>query len=260
MALIATSVLLDIADRAASQFSLLNTAFASINPGGDQYADKVTATDNIDLEVPSIAKYDTVDNSFSLSTNVGSGTPLGQVITAMDAHFSRVNSTGSWDGYLTTNDIRVSDFFNQINQIQKGSFLLSNNVFSEAEDIFGTVAITAGPTLGFVDGISYGDGAATNKADGTNFAAQQMRVKVVNQAIGAADLDIDITYKDENNTTQTISVVIPATTAQDAFINVGTSSNRALDVTGVVYTPASDEGTDGDDIEIQNLKERAISF
>ena len=262
MPAISTATLLGVADRAAFEFGLINTAFATINDvGGGLNYTRVTGTDDADVELPLVSPYTSVDNGWSKTNNIKLGTPLSLIITAMESHFKRVGQTPStWDGYLSLNDKRVSDFFNQVHKAIKGKFMLADNVFSEADDLIASANISAGPAINFVDGINYGNGTSTNLADGTNFAASQLRVKIVGGDIGAADLDIDVIGLDESGGGKTVSVVIPALTAQDAFIDVGGPSDRFRDVTSIIYTPASDEGTDGDAIEIRNKKERTIAL
>ena len=262
MAAISTAILLGIADRAAFQYGLIDTAYATINDvGGGLYFTRATGSNDADVEIPLGSPYLNVDSAWLKNTNIKSGTPLSQVITAMESHFAKTGQNPkTWDKFLTTNDKRVSDFFNQIHFAIKGGFMLADNVFSEADDLFAEATIASGPVLNFTDQQNYGDGVAANKADGSNFAASQLRVKVVNQALGATDLDIDVIGKDENGDSQTVSVVIPASTAQDAFIDVGSLTDRFRDITSIVYTPASDQGTVGDDIEIRNKKERTIAL
>jgi hypothetical protein len=270
MPLISTSVLLGIADRAASQFNLINTAMQTINTtGGGFYYDRVTATNDPDVEIPLISTYYNSDQSFGASTIattvVAQGMPfMTAILTQMDSHFSRqVNGTalqvGSWDGYLTDNDERVSDYFNQINFSAKTSFLLANNVFSENDDVFGTAEIIGGPAISYTDGVNYGNGDATNTANGTRFAATQLKVQVTSGGPLSADIDVDITGSDKDNLPITTAVTIPSGTPNGGEVAVGTTSDRYLNVTSVAFNGGTD-GTLGDIFDIMNIKERTISF
>lgn len=262
MAIISTAILLGVADRAAFQYGLIRTAFLTINDvGGGLNYTRITASNDSDVEIPLGSSYKNVDSGWAIANNIKVGTPLASIIIAMESHFSKVaQSPSTWDKFLTDADERVSDFFNQIHSAIKGKFMLADNVFSEADDKLASVAISAGPSLDFTDGINYGDGTASNLASGTNFAASQLRVKVVGGAIGATDLDVDVIGLDESGGAKTVSVVIPATTAENAFIDVGTSADRFRDITSIVYTPASDKGTDGDAFEVRNKIERTIAL
>ena len=143
MAIIDTSVLLGICDRAAAQYGLVKVAFDSINATGTGfYWQRITATDDVDVEIPMLSPGYSSDTTLTLATCVRSGCPaLGQVVTMTDSHFSRVAHTGGLDTFLTTGDERVSDYYNQVYYLAKGSYLLANNVFSEDSDDFGRIDI-----------------------------------------------------------------------------------------------------------------------
>jgi len=66
--------------------------------------------------------------------------------------------------------------------------------------------------------------------------------------------------KDPTDTPTTIDVTIPAGTLDGAEIDIGTSSDRYLDVTDVSYQLAGSTGTVGDNLNIQNKKERQIAM
>jgi len=266
MALIDTTTLLNIADRAAAQYKQVAVPFESINATGVSGAEQfywqmVTATDDPDVEIPLLSPYYTVDTSgFSTQTLIRSGVPgLTTIVSTMDTHFNRVSLTGSWDGYCTQEDVQVSDYFNLLYFAARSTYLLANNVFSESDDTFATLDIAAGPVLNFTDGVDYGDGDATNRADGTNFAPTQLRMKVDVAAAGAAlgaDIDLTLNVKDPDNNPTTINVTVPSGTAVGAYVSVGTSSDIFLDVTGASFNGG--QGQVGDEVTVHNLKQREI--
>jgi len=264
MPLITQAVLLGIADRAAYQTKQISDAITAINlVGGGFYFDRITATDDADVETTLIVTYENVDGALTLKQAVDGLDGLGSIVGTMDSHFDRKVSgsalqIGSWDGYCTAKDIRVSDYFNILHEIYKGKFLSANNTFSEGDDLLGGIVISSGPTVTFTDGLNYGDGATTNLATGGNFAATQLTAKVV--SMGGTDLDIRLSVKDVNNNLTTIDVTIPASTAVGAFVDVGSSSDRFLDVTAAIFVPAGDTGTVTDSIQIRNKKERTIAL
>jgi hypothetical protein len=259
MAIISTSVLLGIADRAAYQYGLIKTAFDSINAtGGGLYQTRVTNTDDTDVEIPLLSTYYNVDSGLTLATCIRSGcAQLLTIVTAMDTHFTRVSHTGSWDAYCTSYNKRLSDYFNQLHYLAKGQYMLANNVFSESNDAFGVIEIAAGPAVDFTDGDDYGDGSASNRASGSYFAATQLRVVPTDGAIGVNDLDLRLNVKDADNNPTTVDVTVPALTAEGASVNVGTGANKFLDVTGASIIGTSNLG---DKITIYNKKERTIAM
>lgn len=268
MALIDTTTLLGIADRAAQQYDILQDAFEDANQeGGGWYFDRASSSamaPDPQVEIPLGRPYEDVDSDLEINYAIRNGTRLASVINAMLVHFNERDGSGNaiqpggWDGYATTHNVRYSEWFNKLYFIIKNQYLLANNVFSEGEDVFGTVEIVAGPGIDFTDGVNYGTGAAANLATGGNYAPTQL--KMVLQSIGAAELDLRLRVKDKNNLPTTIDVTIPAGSSPGDEIPVGTASNRFLDVMSVEFIPFSDYGTLGDTITIQNIKERHVAL
>lgn len=265
MPLIDTTTLLKVADRAAYQYGQLQAACAAIQPEGNGfYFDLVSATEDPDVEIPCDSAYFDVDQDFLIAPLVRNGVSIGVVIGAMNAHFSRLDANGvalqvgGWDGYLTSKNKRVSYYFAQLFYATQGFYMIANNVFSESVDQFARVQVTTGPVVTFTNGVNYGTGSVFNPADGTFYAATQLKVVVT--TMGAANLDIRLSVKDTNNNPTTIDVTIPSGSPVGTEVSVGTSSDRFLDVTGAAFVPAGSTGTVGDDIKVMNLKERQIAL
>jgi len=265
MALIEKTVLQGIADRAASQYQKVAVAFETINftsVTAQYYWQRVTETDDPDVEIPLLNTYYSSDYNLTLATCVRNGcASMINIVTQMDTHFSRVGQTNSWDGYCTDEDLRMSDYFNQLHKLAKGQYMLANNVFSETEDVFGTAEVIGGPAVDFTDGTSYGTGASTNRADGSNFAPTQLKAVVdTGITIGGTDLDLRLSVKDPDNNPTTIDVTIPSGSTEGTEVDIGTSSDRFLDVTNIDFKPAGNQGTVGDKVRIEDIKEREISM
>ena len=265
MPLIDTTTLLGIADRAAYQYGQLKTTCSAIQAvGGGLYFTRVTVTEDSDVEIPTVGDYDRVDKDLLVTYAAKNGTLLGNIIGAMDTHFSRPGPTGAplqvggWDGYLATANKRVSQFFGELYYACKGWYMLAINVFSEGIDDLATAVRNAGPGITFTDGVSYGDGAPTNPANGTYFAATQLKAYVV--SMGGTNLDLRLTVKDINNLPTTIDVTIPGGSAPGTEVAIGGTSNRFLDVTNIILKPLGSAGTLADTIKIRNIKERTIAL
>jgi len=265
MPLIDPTYLLRVADRAAMQYKYLYDAFAQLTVvGGGYYDDIVTATNDPDVEIPTQRDYHYVDTALDVNFNVANGTPLASIIGAMNAHFNQRDiigdplQAGGWDGYLYDHNSRVSYYFDLLFIATQGPFMLAVNVFSETVDVFGTVDIIAGPSVCYVDGINYGNGAITNPANGVYFAATQLKVIVV--SMGGTDADLRLAVKDVNDNPTTIDVTVPGGSAPATVVDIGTSVDRFLDVMDVTFVPAGNTGTVGDQFTINNLKERQISL
>lgn len=264
MPLIDTTTLLGIADRAAEQYDILRQAFESADTeGGGWYFDRVTATNDSDVEIPLESSYHDVDEDLDVDYAIKNGTLLPNIVNSMLVHFNIRDASnqplqaGGWDGYLSTKDERVSWWFNKLYFVSRNQYMLAINVFSETDDIFGTVEVVAGPGLSFTDGVNYGNGSSLNLASGSNFAATQL--KVVVGTMGANQLDLRLSVKDINDLPTTIDVTIPASSAPGTEIPVGTSTDRYLDMIGVSFA-SGNQGTLGDTVTINNLKERQIAL
>lgn len=264
MALVDTATLLSVADRAAYQYGQLQDACAVVQAlGNGFYFTLVSATEDADVEIPCNSVYYDVDNDFQADFMVKNGTRLSGIIGGMEAHFNRNGSgaplqVGGWDGYLTTKDKRVSYYFSKLFFATQGYYMLANNVFSESVDQFARLQVSSGPVLTFTDGVNYGTGAVANPANGTFYAATQLKAVVT--TMGATQLDIRLSVKDKNNNLTTIDVTIPGSSVPGAVISIGSTTDRFLDVTAAIYKPAGSTGTVGDDIKIVNLKERQIAL
>ena len=265
MPLVDTATLLRVADRAAYQYGQMKTLFAAISQQGTAYYwETITATDDPDVEIPVLGPYKNADNDFLASAAARDGTRLGDIVGGMEAHFDWRGPTGAplqvggWDGYLTSKNVRVSQFFGDLFFAVKGYYMIANNVFSEGDDQFARVQVAAGPSIVFTDGIDYGNGDPQNPANDVFFAATQLRIVVT--SMGGTNLDIRLSVKDINNNPTTIDVTIPGGSIPGTVVPVGSSSNRFLDVMGASFVPLGSMGTVGDDVTVRNLKERQIAL
>ena len=260
MALINPITLIEIIDRAAWQYLQLLDVRLIINPDPTNagYYQMVTATEDPDQEVPMLQGMLAVDNDFDL-VGIVKGTRLSNIPGIVQNHFIRVEEAGGMDGYLFTNNLRASDYYNQVNRISLGQYLLAVNVFSEADDTFATCEIIGGPLVDFTDGISYGTGSQFQEATGTAFAATQLKI-VTTSVIGVSNIELTLSVKDINDNPTTIDVIIPSGRGIGEEVLVGTTSDRFLDVMGVGYKAATaDEGTVGDTFRVANVKAREVA-
>lgn len=253
MGLINSTTLQGITDRAAYQYGLFSQPFESINvTGGGYYWQRVTADNDPDVEIPLLNTYYTADTTgFDLDNSFKSGlSKLLTVVTAMETHFSRVGHRTGWNGYLSAVPMRVSDYFNQVYQAAKGSYLYANNVFSETEDTFGTWDYSGG----FTDGLDYGDGSWNNMADGSHFAPTQLKAVIDDTSTACSSLILELSVKDVANQPDTIQVTISGNAGDE--VDIGSSSDRFLDVTNIMAVSGDQSGNK---VLIVNKKERVIA-
>jgi len=258
MPLISVPDFLAICDKEASQYKHLSELVAIYTSlGGPTYFSIITATDDPDIELPMIqqaAYSDTIQPMYNIVRG-GFSNQLA-IISSFDAHFGVVHFLGGVDNYCKVNDIRESDYFNQIFCITKGNWMYAENVFCEDDSLFGTINILAGPVIQFIDGVNYGYPTPYRRATGGNFAATQLRIVVA--TFGGAQCDLNITGIDKNANLQTTMVTIPPTAIPGDVIPIGTIASRYLDVGSVAFA-SGNTGTVGDSFAIRNIKERVIS-
>jgi len=259
MPLIEKSVLLGIADRVAAQYEILLDAFGAVSQtGGGLYYERVNATGDVDVQLPLLQPYYTVDRGFVVNRWIQLAGNLPIVITSMENHFNNMGSVGGWDGYFATQSCRVSDYFNQVYKVAKATPLLATNVFCESSVLFGTAEVASGPAIDFVDGDDFGPGMNPNlRADGGNFAASQLQV-VAASVIGASDLDLTVTMKNWAGDIVEMDVTIPAGSGVGVSVAIGDSTNRFMDVVGIGFKSGGSAGSVGDKVEIYNIKERVV--
>ncbi len=221
------------------------------------YFDMVTPCDDSDVEVPIAGYASLADTTLNTGDIVSRSTPaLLKLISSINAHFNRINFSGGYDQYLINNNLRVSNYFNQLYAATFGNYLLAKNVFCDTDSLFGTINLTSGPSISFVDSINFGNGSIPYRlAKDGNFAATQLKIKVVN--FGGTRCDLNIIGTDKDNNIISNAVSIPAVTNEGDYVSIGSSSNRYLDVGSITFAN-SNHGTNGDVFEIRNIPERVI--
>lgn len=264
MALIDKNILLQIADRAAYQYKILTDAGNdSRQEGIGFYTDIVTGTNNPDLEIPMLQYALQADRGFDPQL-LARGARLITIVFAMMGHFARQDNDGQvlqhggWDGYLQSQDERVSFYFAELFRAALGRRMIANNVFSESNDNFATIEIGSGGDVEFTDGVNYGTGAQNNFADGSNFAPTELQLRV--DSMGPADVELRIELKKVYNSIVDVDVLVPGGTAPGELIAVGAPGIRYLDVIGVDFVPGGPQGTVGDIFTVWNKKEREIAL
>lgn len=258
MAIISTGIFLPIVDRLAGQYKLLNQAIIDMLALYNiTYFEIVTTADDSDVELPISVMAKLADTTIDIGTTLkGSMGSLLRLVSSINAHFNLINFSGGYDQYLINNDLRVSDYFNQLYVNSLGTYLLAKNVFCEVDTLFGTVNLTSGPAINYVDGLNFGNGSVPHRlAKDGNFAATQLKIHVV--AFGGVRCDLSIVGTDKDNNILTTTVSIPAITSIGADISIGSSSVRYLDV-GSVSFANSNHGSVSDNFQIRNIKERII--
>ena len=171
MPLVDTTTLLRVADRAAYQYEQILDTFDAIDEQGlGYYWETVSATDDVDVEVPTERPYEEVDDDLDPAQVARTGTKMGNIIYGMEAHFNRRDvsgdplQAGGWDGYLKDEDERVSQYFGELYYAIKGAYMLAINVFSEGDDQFAQAVLVGSPptSITFTDGVNYGNGSDLN--------------------------------------------------------------------------------------------------
>lgn len=146
--------------------------------------------------------------------------------------------------WLTTGALRVHPLFRQ----GGNTTLLPINVFPPAT-VLATFAVT-----GAGAGALTLDPTTLGLIDTTLYADAPLEVKVINQAIGAAQIVATVIGTDFAGAAQSHTATITAEAAENAVFDVGTASDRFARVTAVTITG----GTNGDDLQIQSKVDRSL--
>lgn len=259
MPIMDTTVFTNLVDRIGGQYKTINNAVIAMNAlGPASYFNMVTGTDDPDVEVPMVGICDYADknvNTTGLISGVGFS-PIVRMVLAIQTQFLRVQFAGGIDQYCITYNIRVSDYFHNIYLLANGNAMLAKNVFATGTYTFGTVTLGSGPSIGYVAGANFGNGAVpARQAINNNYAATQLKIRVVN--MGSTQCNLTISGTDPVNNLTSANVVIPANSAPGTEIPIGTTSNRFLAAGNVTFTD-SNHGTAGDQYLIINIPERII--
>lgn len=253
MAIVSTTIFKNVADRVAGHYKLMVADVAALNAlGSTSYYAIITASNDSDVEIPFGTPSTVADAITVPAIFAGGALGIKSMITAMNAHFTRVAYTGGINQFCIDNDFRVSDYFNQVYTLLVGNSLKAVNVFDERNTTFATVLLSAGPAIGYTPGSGYGSGAvATRLATSTVFAATQLQIHCTVYGGAAAHLTIHGTGPDDSVITAT--AVITGT----GFFDVGSTTDRFLTVTSVTFTDGN-HGTVSDNYIILNKHERTI--
>jgi hypothetical protein len=257
MGLMSKSVFEGYSDRIAAQYSYLKTAFdtlASVS-GVANYFTRVTGNTDPDMILPLSQPANNADIYFAqnpLNATIASMTNLTGLMTAFTSHVQRSTLTNkTWDGYCDYVGATVSDYTNKVYFARYNSYMKASHVFSE-DDI--TLASKVEPSDA-VAGTVLGTGATSELADGTKFAATQIKIKIVGTQNILNGVTVDIVGKDASNVTKTMTAVAVEGNVGDEIV-VGTTSDKWLAVTGLTLNGA----LSGDAIEIHNVKDRIIAL
>jgi hypothetical protein len=262
MALMEKTVFTGMADRIAAQYALLKTAFDTLSASGagETYYERLSDTPDPDVEIEMLqAAYD-ADQMWAAST---ANTVLPALAAYMDLisafilHLIREGSLTetTWNAYCENQDVRVSDYVNQVHYVKYGTWLKARNVFCEDVTVFATGDMTGATTLEFTDEDDFGDGGAANLADGSSFAGTQLKAVVTGSNTIAA-LAVTIEGLDEDGEEKTLTGCV-ISGAPGATVAVGSATDRWVDVTDVIRVSG---GANGDSFELRNSKERTIAL
>ena len=252
MPLIDKTIALAIADKGAYQYQQLEAAFIAMD-GGATYESHIVSADDADVEYVGLS-YKRIDQGYSNSLSECAKDSLGGVVANMEVHFhlrdeqGELLQLGGWDGYLSDQGELVSDSFNQIFKSVKGVPMLARGVFSESADTFADV-ISTGGALTFTDGADYGNGMELNYADGTNFAATELKVVFETNIVS---WDVKIWLKDSNDMPVAVDLSLSGSLGDEITLPA-----RYLDVFNVVNISG---GNTSERFTIQNIKERQVSL
>ena len=257
-----TTVFKGVADRMAKQYSYIKVCFDALSTTGvgDDYYERITNTDDPDVELAMLQPAYNADIEFEKNTpqKITRGlSAYTNLVSSFEAHLQREGSLSNrtWDGYCESQDVRVSDYTNQVYYARNNDYMKARNVFSEEDATFASAKMTDASTLTFTDGTDFGNGSADAKADGSNFAGTQIKA-IITGSNSISSLVINIEGLDEEGVSKTLNGVSISGTPGTEIV-IGTDSDRWVDITNITRTSG---GTTDDEFEIHNIKERTIEL
>ena len=230
---------------------------ASPDTSADQEAYRIiTAEDNAYSETTLGSAAKTLDEN-GISNSVLASTVFGTVCKSHDTHVKTVTgvSSNTLDTLLTNSGINVSSDYEEVYYYSTGRHLSANNTYYQGEYIVGAVNSTSSGVGSFTDGDAIGIGSGSVSADGNTYAAAQLKC-IVTSGIGSNDLLLKLHVTEEDTTETTINVTIGNALTVGDEVEVGTSSNKYIDVTNIEIAG----GNNGDGVIVKNIPERTLYF
>lgn len=248
MAVIDLWVFSGVADRVAKQAEHVKSGLDLAYGGDLKYYERVTSTDDYDVEYDLITPAEDLDNDFSHTTILS--TIFRDLVNALETHVTG-ESYDDLDAYLTDKDIDVSWHFDDAYNATKGNHLNAINVFGDVVPNLGEWEATGSGTGTFTDGSIVGTG--TGKTSSTNRCETLLEAYCVT-AIGGTNLILDITLTDDDGTAASEAVTVPSGSALGTTVDIGGTSRYYVDVTNI----RAAGGTSGDKIRIRSKIKRTV--
>jgi len=227
--------------------------------------------------------WNTDTDEFVLATSLMGGASASySVLNALTTHLQtatdgsgNLSLTGGWNQYLSEADptgtiyssiptdvtngtgVRVSEYFRRVfSSVQ----LQSRNVFYDAPDpfAFATLTGTGSASVTFAELGDFGAGTVATIANGSNFAATQMKL-LVSSATWTTGCTIEFEMVTEpNGDTTTIQVVVGAGLTLGDTINIGTDTDRFTKINSATVVAGST--TAAETLSVINKFERVIEL
>src|SRR3989442_4113009 len=133
MGLFGVSIASGITDRVASVYVQVNNAINGLGVVGDATTKGVfpivSTGNDFFIERDFISPGHEFDNFLSATTVVSSSNQARNLVSALENHCS-LNGGTNFDTYLTTNSLKVDEYFAKVYQASRTAGLLAHNVYA----------------------------------------------------------------------------------------------------------------------------------
>jgi hypothetical protein len=262
--LLKKSILQGLTDRIAKQHDYIRSGLEQANLSGAGYFytrihdglcdDPLQPLGDALFEGTLVPPADDLDNNFS-SGNLLSST-YGSFVAAMQG-YAQANGLDDMDDWLSQLDLNVHEDFDSVYQATNGQHLDAINVFRARQVQMGRVDVSSSGVGTFTDGVALGTGTGKFNPNTNSAGAQLVAYLGSGSSPSANDLVLNMTLTDEDSTNSVNQLVtIPAGSVAGDSVNIGTSTDKWLDVVSCVFAG----GDAGQVVAIKNIIERNASL
>ena len=263
MGTISVALITDITDRIAAQAQFLQSGLLQANQDvvDGRFFDRITESDDPDIELDLLGTYRALDVNFSTSEEFRR--IFGTAVASLQNHVIRTTGR-DMNTYFTTSGIQVAHDFARVFNASRGSELTANNTFGDSVDPMWTISFTGSGTGTSTDGGAVGTGGTSLHSDTAtialpkgNHGPEQLEV-IVESGTATEPIQLDIQGKNRAGTIVNAPAftIVAGNVTPGYTQDVGTSTDLFLDVTRVQFNG----GASTDKIRIRSKVLRVVSL
>jgi len=261
MALFTPATASGLADRTAAIVQALNATLVSArqgaptvaSPGG--YFQRATTTNDYNVENNFITPGNNADLELSGVSILGSDPKFQTLIQAFDVH-TQVFGV-SFDTYLTSSGLQLSQYFADLYNQVKGVQLSSHNVFAETPIVLASTTKVGAGNWTYAQGTALGAGGTARYANSPTTTGEQYLIAALPSGVSTSNCTMSASGLNDAGSVVQDSFTFPNSVA-NAQVQIS-QTNKYRTVTNIAVV--TDTGiTNGSQVVLFNRKQRVVTF